>query len=88
MQDGAGSAARVTPTRKVQKKEAAPIVDGNSQRQQSFAEYQRKEDGFMPWQHVVYRELDMEDPINASLYYPEEPMDGLTNLFRVILDGI
>ncbi|MBO4753230.1 MAG: gliding motility protein GldN [Bacteroidales bacterium] len=88
MQDGAASPARVTPTRKVQKKEAAPIVDGNSQRQQSFAEYQRKEDGFMPWQHIVYRELDMENPINASLYYPEEPMDGLTNLFRVILDGI
>ena len=88
MQDGASPAARVTPTRRVQKKENQPIVDGNSQRQQSFAEYQRKEDGFMPWQHVVYRELDMENPINASLYYPEEPMDGLTNLFRVILDGI
>jgi len=87
-QDGATPAARVTPTRKVHKKETQPIVDGNSQRQQSFAEYQRKEDGFMPWQHVVYRELDMEDPINASLYYPVEPMDGLTNMFRVILDGI
>ena len=88
MQDDASPAARVTPTRRVQKKENQPIVDGNSQRQQSFAEYQRKEDGFMPWQHVVYRELDMENPINASLYYPEEPMDGLTNLFRVILEGI
>lgn len=88
VQEGAASASRVTPTRRVQKKENQPIVDGNSQRQQSFAEYQRKEDGFMPWQHVVYRELDMENPINASLYYPEEPMDGLTNLFRVILDGI
>jgi gliding motility associated protien GldN len=87
-QDGATPAARVTPTRKVHKKEAEPIVDGNSQRQQSFAEYQRKEDGFMPWQHVVYRELDMENPVNASLYYPVEPMDGLTNMFRVILDGI
>ncbi len=80
--------AAVTPTRRVQKKEAPPVVDGNSQRQQSFAEYQRREDGFMPWQHVVYRELDMQDPVNASLYYPEEPMDGLTNLFRVILDGL
>ena len=88
IQDGASPAARVTPTRRVQKKDNQPIVDGNSQRQQSFAEYQRKEDGFMPWQHVVYRELDMENPVNASLYYPEEPMDGLTNLFRVILDGI
>ena len=88
IQDGASPAARVTPTRRVQKKDNQPIVDGNSQRQQSFAEYQRKEDGFMPWQHIVYRELDMENPVNASLYYPEEPMDGLTNLFRVILDGI
>lgn len=87
-QNGATPTARVTPTRKVHKKEAQPVVDGNSQRQQSFAEYQRKEDGFMPWQHVVYRELDMEDPVNASLYYPVEPMDGLTNMFRVILEGI
>jgi gliding motility associated protien GldN len=30
----------------------------------------------------------MENPVNASLYYPVEPMDGLTNMFRVILDGI
>lgn len=82
------TAARTNPTRKVRSKEEQSVVDGNSQRQQSFAEYQRKDDGFRPWQHVVYRELDMEDPVNASLYYPIEPMDGLTNLFRVILDGI
>ena len=84
----AAAPARVTPTRKVKRETEQPIIDGNSQRQQSFAEYQRREDGFMPWQHVVYRELDMEDPVNASLYYPQEPMDGLTNLFRVILDGL
>ena len=87
-QDDAAHPARVTPTRRVAKKDNQPIIDGNSQRQQSFAEYQRKDDGFTPWQHTVYRELDMQNPVNASLYYPEEPMDGLTNLFRVILDGI
>lgn len=79
-----------TPTRRVQpKKETTPVlVDGNSQRQQSFAEYQRREEGYTPWQHVVYRELDLTNEKNASLYYPQEPQDGLTNLFRVILEGL
>lgn len=88
-----GSAARpdatATPTRRVtQKKGVQPaLVDGNTQRQQSFAEYQRREEGYTPWQHVVYRELDLTKGSNASLYYPQEPQDGLTNLFRVIFDA-
>jgi len=77
-----------TPRRTQPKKNTQPVlVDGNTQRQQSFNEYQRKEDGYTPWQHVVYRELDLTKGSNASLYYPQEPQDGLTNLFRVIFDA-
>ena len=36
------------------------------------------------WSRTIYRELDLEKGPNASLYFPEEPMDGQTNLFRVI----
>lgn len=80
-----------TVRRSVAAKKAAAqqtIVDGNSVRLQAFNEYQRKDESEKPWQHVVYRELDLTRESNASLYYPTEPQDGLTNLFRVILDGL
>lgn len=77
---------RTTTPRKTGKQPSA-VVNGVTQRQQSFDEYQRQDDGFTPWQHVVYRELDLTKEKNASLYYPTEPQDGLTNLFRVILDA-
>lgn len=37
------------------------------------------------WMNVVYRSLDLNDPANAVLYYPEEAADGHDNLFRLIL---
>ena len=64
------------------------LAEGMTLRQQSFAEYQRQEPQYVPWQHVVYRELDMNVGENATLYYPVEPLDGMTNLFRVILAGL
>lgn len=82
-------ATTAAPTRRVTPKKGVQpaLVDGNTQRQQSFAEYQRREEGYTPWQHVVYRELDLTKGSNASLYFPQEPQDGLTNLFRVIFDA-
>lgn len=76
------------------KRDAAVKTDGVSIRQQNFDEYQRQTADYTPWQHVVYRELDMNPnggegaAKNASLYYPVEPMDGLTNMFRVLLSGL
>ncbi len=86
-----------TPQRTVPAKRTTPkktgtqpseMAEGMTLRQQAFAEYQRQEPQYVPWQHVVYRELDMNVGDNASLYYPIEPMDGMTNLFRVIMDGL
>ncbi len=37
------------------------------------------------WMNVVYRSLDLNDPVNAVLYYPEEAADGQDNLFRLML---
>lgn len=68
--------------------EPSQMAEGMTVRQQAFAEYQRQEPQYVPWQHVVYRELDMNVGDNASLYYPVEPMDGMTNLFRVIMDAL
>lgn len=84
---------RTVPTKKTSPKkksgtEPSQMAEGMTLRQQAFAEYQRQEPQYVPWQHVVYRELDMNVGDNASLYYPIEPMDGMTNLFRVIMDAL
>jgi gliding motility associated protien GldN len=37
------------------------------------------------WMRVIYRELDLDQDVNAALYYPEEAIDGQENLFRIIM---
>lgn len=38
------------------------------------------------WSKVIYRELDLTEATNASLYYPEYPVEGEKNLFRVLIE--
>lgn len=93
--NGTAGAAPVspTPTRKnpssaANRQRTGAVAPGEKTlRQQSFDEYQKDASADAPWQHVVYRELDLTDDANASLYFPVEPMDGLTNLFRVIISA-
>lgn len=58
-----------------------------TQRMQSF--YNGTDDSTDPaslqWMRVIYRSLDLEDPSNSALYFPEEPVDGEENLFRMIM---
>jgi gliding motility associated protien GldN len=37
------------------------------------------------WLRVIYREVDLDQDVNAALYYPEEAIDGQENLFRIIM---
>ncbi len=37
------------------------------------------------WMRVIYRSLDLDKDKNAPLYFPEEPIAGQENLFRIIL---
>lgn len=37
------------------------------------------------WMRIIYRQLDLDNDKNASLYFPEEPVDGQENLFRIIM---
>jgi len=37
------------------------------------------------WMRVIYRSLDLEKDKNAALYFPEEPVAGQENLFRIIM---
>jgi gliding motility associated protien GldN len=37
------------------------------------------------WMRVIYRQIDLEKDQNAPLYFPEEPVEGQENLFRIIM---
>lgn len=37
------------------------------------------------WMRMIYRELDLDNDKNATLYYPEDVIDGQENLFRIML---
>lgn len=81
-------AGTATPRKSGSAKPAASVAtDGKTLRQQNFDDYQKESQEATPWQHIVYREIDLTKDQNASLYYPVEPQDGLTNAFRVILDA-
>lgn len=61
---------------------------GVTQRMQKFYEEAPKSDADMQWMRVIYRELDLNKPKNASLYYPEDIIDGDKNLFRIIMEQL
>lgn len=37
------------------------------------------------WMRVIYRDLEVKNPKNTSLYYPEDVVDGQENLFRIVM---
>lgn len=62
----------------------ASQIEGLSLRRQLFEQNQPQESYGNRWQRVIYRELDLTKDANAVLYYPEEPTDGLINMFSVL----
>ena len=58
---------------------------GVTQRMQSFYEESEGSDADLQWMRVIYRSLDLENPSNAALYFPEEPADGEESLIRIIM---
>lgn len=62
-------------------------IEGMSLRRQLFEQNQPQSSYANRWQRVIYRELDLTKNVNAVLYYPEVPTDGLTNMFSVLFDA-
>ena len=58
---------------------------GVTQRMQSHYENEPMSDSELQWMRVIYRQLDLTKEANAALYYPDEPIEGQENLFRIIL---
>ncbi|MDE6048728.1 MAG: gliding motility protein GldN [Paramuribaculum sp.] len=42
-------------------------------------------DADLAWMKVVYRSLDLNEQVNAALYFPEQSVDGQENLFRIMM---
>lgn len=64
---------------------AAATNSGVTQRMQARYESENLTDADMQWMRVIYRQLDLDNPKNAPLYYPEDVIDGDENLFRIIM---
>lgn len=64
------------------KEQSAP---GVTQRMQAHFEAEELSPADMQWMRVIYRQLDLQKPQNAPLYYPEDIVDGDENLFRIIM---
>ena len=73
---------------KAEAKPQSSVSGGVSMRRQLFDAYQNQPTAETRWQHVVYRELDLNNDANAALYYPQEEMNGMQNLFSVIFDAM
>lgn len=71
-------------SKKDERKAATTQVEGLSMRRQLFEKNQQQEADGNRWQRVIYRELDLNIDANAVLYYPEEPIDGMENLFHIL----
>lgn len=58
---------------------------GVTDRMQEFYKQNQTSDADKMWMRVIYRDLELDNPKNAALYYPEEIIDGQENLFRIIM---
>ncbi|MDO4320801.1 MAG: gliding motility protein GldN [Bacteroidales bacterium] len=69
------------------RREAATNNNGISQRAQGHFSSANSSlsDADTQWMRVIYRNLDLEKDSNAALYFPEEPIEGQENLFRIIM---
>lgn len=58
---------------------------GVTERMQQFYQQKDANDADKVWMRVIYRDLEVDNPKNAALYYPEDVVDGQENLFRIIM---
>lgn len=54
-------------------------------RQQARMEISEADDSELQWMKVMYRSLDLTKEANGALYFPDEPVEGQDNLFRIII---
>lgn len=83
--DNSGSVVRRRTTdRNAPKQQDGTVV---TERMQNFFKEDNSSlsDADRQWMRIIYRSIDLDKDKNAALYFPEEPIDGQENLFRIIL---
>lgn len=79
------SSSSVVRRRGADDRNKAGTPQGVTQRMQAHYEDSPMTDSELQWMRVMYRQLDLTKDENAALYYPDEPIAGQENLFRIIL---
>lgn len=79
------SSSSVVRRRGADDRNKAATPQGVTQRMQAHYEDSPMTDSELQWMRVMYRQLDLTKDENAALYYPDEPIAGQENLFRIIL---
>lgn len=79
------SSSSVVRRRDADDRKGASAAPGVTQRMQAHYEDEPMSDAELQWMRVMYRQLDLTKDANAALYYPDEPIEGQENLFRIIL---
>ncbi len=84
-QEQSSSSGSVVRRRGDSDRNKAASATGVTQRMQSFYEDEPVSDSELQWMRVMYRQLDLTKDANGALYFPDEPVDGQENLFRIIM---
>ncbi len=82
-QDASSSSSVVR--RKASDRNTRQDSPGVTQRMQNRLESSSTDDSELQWMRVMYRSLDLTKDANGALYYPDEPVEGQDNLFRIIM---
>lgn len=84
-QDSSSSSSIVRRRAGDRDRNASRPAPGVTDRMQQFYSKSSANDADLMWMRVIYRDLEMDNPKNAALYYPEDVVDGQENLFRIIM---
>lgn len=84
-QDASSSGSVVRRRQADDRKGAQSATPGVTQRMQSRLTPAEADESELQWMRVMYRELDLTKDENGALYYPDEPVEGQDNLFRIIM---
>ncbi len=87
-QDNTSSSSGVVSRRSAADRNKTENKTGLTERMQGFygSDGSSLSEADLRWMRIIYRNLDLEkDDQNAPLYFPEEPIDGQENLFRIIM---
>lgn len=84
-QESTNTGVQRRSSRASREKTATPGVTERMQSHFNAEDDTRNLDAERSWMRVIYRQLDYDTDQNSALYFPEEPVEGQENLFRMIM---